>query len=1240
VVRRRNPESNNEVAKKVIVARTIKPGQTIRLNDAAHAVRMPSSLDTRSNKSSPIRKGQVRTLPNTLMHGQIAYGPQQDDAGKILEHTLLGSAEDFREEERMIKGHSEEKIEEKVETSISRRGMVDRMRKELEQARLQEEKLRFKELKKLNPADMKQYTKKERIQKRWEARTKAWERERIRMAKKLGRDPDQMIMNLSDEKRARDEEMSDLDMVTLPVEKYGAAAWEMTLRGGSSRVAHVGDYFSGLTTEVPLNSKKREYVRKSTYLLEKTKEKVQKDKSVLKGTKLFKTMTQKTWRDSQFLVKRQKYLNRRLKKARPFHPDALADLIVVGTDLFGDLLPPEEDEEAEDSEMGIVQEEGETDGASNKASGIRVHVEGGMAQSFLLRYPPTPSLENRVQVKVVNTGTCALFVGWARKDDNDDEKHSSSSLDTSPFLVSNPRASLSPGEALLTMISYSPGAAKTGVSTATFALHTEPKIPDLKETPVFTVKGLYPEDDNTLRTRQAAQASITKNVVPSMIQDFLGDMIATKVQPTKPEKKRRPRIYYRANKEHRLYYTPKVLEDFEALAAEILAAQKRVVRNNEVWDFSVAVLKRWIQDIPRRRADLIPSFEKRLEKLVARAKVQPPPNPISFRIVKSLLTPLARGIPKIARDSSLGNGVPLELAEEIRNPHINLPPYIPDSSATDEGGEEDEKKKKKMNDGDNSRGSNDRRKGERGGGKDEEEKEESEEEKAAKAKAAAEEAARQAEEAKKQAELDEKRNVSHAQLSKEVKDRLAGATRQWLLDYEGETEAQKKLFSQTEEKAGRKLFRMWWTGNGGDANSKGYFIPLLEGSSNVLTAVAGGDHCVAVLDNDRVYVWGGEVKQDDQSEEGNKEEEKKEGGKEEEQKEEPGKENVAEKPKLEIPLPPLNLIERLWGLELQCLSVGENGRIVGVDDSGCVWEASKSDQGIYEEAKRISVEAEKPPEEKEGDDQVEKEEEKKDEEGGAEKPKEMVPVKVSSITSATGNSRFVISLDDKSGNLFSWGAAVGVGFEIEGGAETQEAPKLIPSESKFVHVSSGRAHAVAVDAEGKVFAWGEGEKLQLGVPAKKPQTIVVPTSVPFEAETKIRSVSCGDDFTLALTSDGKLYTWGSGECGALGNEDGKDQPTPTLLDAFDGSEVTHIAAGSNHGLAVTKEGVWSWGKGGAGALGHGSLEDQPTPKLIEGTKDIVISRVIAGGAHSILLGQKKSPLPKVSEVEKKEQDQE
>jgi len=98
------------------------------------------------------------------------------------------------------------------------------------------------------------------------------------------------------------------------------------------------------------------------------------------------------------------------------------------------------------------------------------------------------------------------------------------------------------------------------------------------------------------------------------------------------------------------------------------------------------------------------------------------------------------------------------------------------------------------------------------------------------------------------------------------------------------------------------------------------------------------------------------------------------------------------------------------------------------------------------------------------------------------------------------------------------------------------------------------------------------------------------------SEVKIKAVACGDAHTLALTVDGKVYSWGGAGCGQLGHQNIQEmardadscpyQPCPRLIESLKYSNINHISCGKAHSLAIDSSYcIYTWGAGACGQLG-------------------------------------------------------
>ncbi len=65
--------------------------------------------------------------------------------------------------------------------------------------------------------------------------------------------------------------------------------------------------------------------------------------------------------------------------------------------------------------------------------------------------------------------------------------------------------------------------------------------------------------------------------------------------------------------------------------------------------------------------------------------------------------------------------------------------------------------------------------------------------------------------------------------------------------------------------------------------------------------------------------------------------------------------------------------------------------------------------------------------------------------------------------------------------------------------------------------------------------------------------------------------AAGENFSMVLTRDGVVYSFGAADKGQLGHPDPQDMPTgyPCPIDALAKIKITKIAAGHQHAIAIS-----------------------------------------------------------------------
>uniref|UniRef100_A0A3B4XNV5 Uncharacterized protein n=1 Tax=Seriola lalandi dorsalis TaxID=1841481 RepID=A0A3B4XNV5_SERLL len=100
---------------------------------------------------------------------------------------------------------------------------------------------------------------------------------------------------------------------------------------------------------------------------------------------------------------------------------------------------------------------------------------------------------------------------------------------------------------------------------------------------------------------------------------------------------------------------------------------------------------------------------------------------------------------------------------------------------------------------------------------------------------------------------------------------------------------------------------------------------------------------------------------------------------------------------------------------------------------------------------------------------------------------------------------------------------------------------------------------------------------------------------PLEAfcSVPVSQVACGSQHSVALTKDGQVYAWGQDSRGQLGLGKMKTGAnSPQLLRSLSAIPLVQVAAGGEQSFALSVSGgVFGWGRNDRGQLGLGDTRD-------------------------------------------------
>lgn len=247
------------------------------------------------------------------------------------------------------------------------------------------------------------------------------------------------------------------------------------------------------------------------------------------------------------------------------------------------------------------------------------------------------------------------------------------------------------------------------------------------------------------------------------------------------------------------------------------------------------------------------------------------------------------------------------------------------------------------------------------------------------------------------------------------------------------------------------------------------------------------------------------------------------------------------------------------------------------------------------------------------------------------------------------------------GSVWAWGmntfGQLGNGSADGEPVNAQDRPKAHPKPapvqglSRIVAIAAGASHALALDAEGAVWAWGLGSHGQTGFPElKEPSAYILetgPDGKPRQKDSavrkrewmratpsrvaglgKVKAIAAGDNSSLALAADGTVWAWGANtprQSDQLERAQSGQQAEDTQLRLLASGRPVQVAAlagiaaigvGRFGGMALQGSGtVWGWGDNYTGQLGTGNDKASTTPVQVKGLTGV--NAIAVGLSHTL-----------------------
>lgn len=160
---------------------------------------------------------------------------------------------------------------------------------------------------------------------------------------------------------------------------------------------------------------------------------------------------------------------------------------------------------------------------------------------------------------------------------------------------------------------------------------------------------------------------------------------------------------------------------------------------------------------------------------------------------------------------------------------------------------------------------------------------------------------------------------------------------------------------------------------------------------------------------------------------------------------------------------------------------------------------------------------------------------------------------------------------------------------------------------------NGGSQTLAIDCNGKLWAWGDNFFGELGIGSTANYST---RPVQVSSLSDVIGAAGGSYHSMALTSDGTVWTWGDNSDGELGNGNTTNSNVPVHLSSI--NSISAISGGDLHSLALRYDGtVWAWGLGAYGELGTGNTVSSSVPVQVPGLSGVVA--IAAAGLTSLAL---------------------
>ncbi len=186
------------------------------------------------------------------------------------------------------------------------------------------------------------------------------------------------------------------------------------------------------------------------------------------------------------------------------------------------------------------------------------------------------------------------------------------------------------------------------------------------------------------------------------------------------------------------------------------------------------------------------------------------------------------------------------------------------------------------------------------------------------------------------------------------------------------------------------------------------------------------------------------------------------------------------------------------------------------------------------------------------------------------------------------------------GVLWSWGCNSAGQLGTNTVVSRSSPVSVVTNITAWCRVSASESHSLAIQTNGLLWTWGCNQYGKLGDNTSTNRSSPVSVVGGF---TNWCQGSASATSTVAVRTSGSAWSWGRNSFGQLGDNTTTSRSSPvSVVGGFsDWCQVGSANAGTAHALAVRSNGtLWAWGAGFSGQLGNNAASQSSSPVSVVG----------------------------------------